>query len=112
VGTQQRILETPLQTKGIANKALTATTMSRIRRNAVLIQNPLPGAAKYTTRKAARGFIRRGLSVFAAPDSIRFLDQARRVETAPAQDGTDGIFRWHRGKTGRVVQLLGSTVNR
>jgi hypothetical protein len=53
-----------------------------------------------------------GLAVFAAPDSIRLLDQARRIETAPAQDGTDGIFRWHRGKTGRMVQLLGSTVNR
>ena len=86
--------------------------MSKIRRNAVLIQNPLPGGAKYTTRKAALGFIRRSLAVFAAPDSIRLLDQARRIETAPAQDGTDGIFRWHRGKTGRMVQLLGSAVNR
>ena len=91
---------------------MTAATMSKIRRNAVLIQNPLPGGATYTTRKAALGFIRRGLAVFAAPDSIRFLDQARRIETAPAQDGTDGIFRWHRGKTGRMVQLLGSAVNR
>lgn len=83
--------------------------MSRIRQNTVLILNPAPGGAAYTTRKAALQFVRRGMAVFDSQGAIRFLDQARYLESHPCSDDTKGIFWWRRGKTGGMAQLIGST---
>lgn len=84
--------------------------MSRVRRHAVLIQNPLPGGAAHTTRKAAVGFIRRGLAVWIDSNAIRFVAQGRRMAESRMQDLADEPFWWRRGKTGGMVQVLGSTV--
>lgn len=83
--------------------------MSRLRRNAALIENPYRGGAAYTSSKAARGFIRRGLAVSVGPNAIRFVEQGRRTLEGP---GVDGTFQWRRGITGGMVQMLGSTVSK
>ncbi len=84
--------------------------MSRIRQNTVEILNPLPGGASYTTRRSALQFVRRGLAAFEGDRAIRFLDQERRIERANGSDGIGGEFWWRRGKTGRMVQQIGSII--
>jgi hypothetical protein len=84
--------------------------MSRIRQNSVEILNPIPGGARYTTRKSALQFVRRGLAAFASDHAIRFLDQARRFESRKHCDDIAGEFWWRLGKTGGMVQQIGSAV--
>jgi hypothetical protein len=85
--------------------------MSRIRQNSVEILNPISGGVCYTTRKSALQFVRRGLAVFEhSALAIRFLDQERRIERAHCGDGLGGEFWWRRGKTGGMVQLVGSII--
>jgi hypothetical protein len=83
--------------------------MSRIRKNIVGILNPLPGGASYTTRKSAVQFVRRGLAAFENDHAIRFLNQDRRIKPANSSDG-DGEFWWRPGKTGGMVQRIGSII--
>jgi hypothetical protein len=84
--------------------------MSRIRRHTVEILNPLPGGASYTTRRSALQFVRRGLAAFEGDHAIRFLNQDRRIERANSSDGLGGNFWWRLGKTGGMVQQIGSVV--
>jgi len=85
--------------------------MSKNRRNTVEILNPLPGGAHYTSSKAARQFVRRGLAVFEAVDeAIRFLDQDRRFNRSSGMDGIGEAFWWRIGKTGGMAQQIGSIV--
>jgi hypothetical protein len=84
--------------------------MSRIRKNAVEILNPLPGGASYTTRKSAIQFVRRGAAAFESDHAIRFLNQDRRIKPTNTSDGIGGEYWWRRGKTGGVVQRIGSIV--
>jgi hypothetical protein len=85
--------------------------MSRIRQNSVEILNPIPGGSRYTTRKSAVQFVRRGLAVFEADDgAIRFLNQDRRTDCARGCDGIGGEFWWRLGKTGGMSQQIGSIV--
>jgi hypothetical protein len=85
--------------------------MSRVRQNSVEILNPIPGGARYTTRKSARKFVRRGLAVFEDGDAaVRFLDDQRRTEPADSSGGAGGEFWWRLGKTGGMVQQIGSAV--
>ena len=84
--------------------------MSRIRQNVVDILNPLPGGASYTTRRSALQFVRRGLAAFESDHAIRFLDQERRIERANSSDGVGVEFWWRLGKTGGMVQQIGSVV--
>jgi hypothetical protein len=82
--------------------------MSRIRQSVVDILNPLPGGASYTTRRSALQFVRRGLAAFESDHAIRFLNQERRIARANSSDGIGGEFWWRRGKTGGMVQQIGS----
>jgi hypothetical protein len=85
--------------------------MSRIRQNSVEILNPIPGGARYTTRKSALQFVRRGLAVFEAGEgAVRFLHQDRRIESIKGSDAVGGEFWWRLGKTGGMVQQIGSAV--
>jgi hypothetical protein len=84
--------------------------MSRIRQNIVDILNPPPGGASYTTRRSALQFVRRGLAAFESDHTIRFLNQERRIERANSSDGIGGEFWWRLGKTGGMVQQIGSAV--
>lgn len=84
--------------------------MSRIRQSTVEILNPLPGGVSYTTRRSALQFVRRGLAAFESDRAIRFLNQDRRIERANSSDSVGGEFWWHLGKTGGMVQQIGSAV--
>ena len=85
--------------------------MSRLRQNSVEIVNPVPGGARYTTRKSALQFVRRGLAVFEIGDAaIRFVDQHRRMELVEGGDSVGAEFWWRLGKTGGMVQQIGSPV--
>jgi hypothetical protein len=87
--------------------------MSKTRPNTVQIVNPLPSGAQYTSHKSALQFVRRGLAVFEAGDTaIRFLHQDRLIELELSKGGNrgGGQFWWRPGKTGGMVQQIGSIV--
>lgn len=85
--------------------------MPKTRHNTVRIVNPLPGGAQYTSNRSASEFVRRGLAVLDGEGTaIRFLDQTRRIHQAQRSDGGDSQFRWRLGKTGGMVQRIGSIV--
>ena len=47
--------------------------------NVVLIANPLPGGRRYTNRRSAEQFIRRGLAVRQPNGALQFIDQQKRI---------------------------------
>jgi len=89
---------------------VTATSMSRIRRNTVQIVNPALGGAQYTSTKSARQFVRRGIAAFEGGDgAIRFVDQKLRERHPPNGDCSDE-FRWRFGITGGMAQVVASRI--
>lgn len=85
--------------------------MSKARVNTIQILNPLAGGARYTSRKSALQFVRRGLAVLEADNTaLRFLDQDRRSLDRKQNDPIGGRFWWRRGKTGGFAQLIGSNI--
>lgn len=85
--------------------------MSKTRHNTVRIVNPLPGRSRYTSNKSASQFVSRGLAVLEDEGTaIRFLDQTRRIYQGQGSDGRGSQFWWRRGKTGGMVQRIGSIV--
>lgn len=83
--------------------------MSIQRRGSVSIINPVSGGAHYTTFKTALQFVRRGRAVWEVDGSaIRFIDQFQLSQSGGSGGAGDGVFRWHRGISGGMVQVLGS----
>ena len=53
----------------------------------VRIANPLPGGRRYTSRRSAEQFIRRGLAVRRPGGAIQFVNQQKRMPmTAPREN--------------------------
>jgi hypothetical protein len=85
--------------------------MSKTRATTVQIINPFPGGAHYTSRKSALQFVRRGLAVLEANNTVlRFLDQDRRSNERRKDDRVGGHYWWRIGKTGGFAQGIGSIV--
>jgi hypothetical protein len=83
--------------------------MSKTRATTVQIINPLLGGSHYTSRKSALQFVRRGLAVSEANNTVlRFLDQDRRSDEGRNIDRIGGHFWWRIGRTGGFAQGVGS----
>lgn len=73
----------------------------------VQIVNPAPDGSQYTSQKAARQYVQRGRAIWQTNrTAIRFIDQVQ--DTAADACADDRMYRWRRGVTGGMAQIIGS----
>jgi hypothetical protein len=83
--------------------------MSIQRRSIVQIINPMCGARRYTAHKSAIQLVRRGRAVWEADGSaIRLTDPVQAPQRGASGGAGEGVFQWHRGRSGGLAQVLGS----
>lgn len=94
-----------------ARKGGNPRTMSTHRRRIVQMLNPVPGGCQYTTYKSARHVVMRSRAVLEADGSaIRLTDSVPYPQIGGSRGAEEGVFRCHRGNTGGMAQVLGSTL--
>ena len=70
----------------------------------------MPGGARYTTQKAAARLVRRGRATWETDrGAIRLTDLVLASQCHGSGAVGQGVFQWHRGISGGMVQILGST---
>jgi hypothetical protein len=70
----------------------------------------VPGGARYTTHEAAERLVRRGRATWETDrGAIRLTDLVLASQCHGSGAGGQGVFQWHQGITGGMVQILGST---
>lgn len=73
----------------------------------VSIINPLAGGARYTSRKRAEHFVRRGAAAYTPAGALRFIDQGKRLEEEHAREASEReiqagkkVFVWSGARKG------------